>query len=272
MAAVTQMHRRRHHTVDGQYFCPICNQPINLLTAKTDEDGHAVHDECYLAKISGTVLPKPFHMDGSVSFEKWKELLLKDCIVQDKERAFGGLGEYALRFLYEDGLEPTVEAIVLNGLKVDTTKQSDYENIVDGAVALMRSDYASLQQLFPERGSGGELRLLAFRGFNPQAAKFWEWVRADSKSTCGIALRDKSRVIAPDIATCDLMAGSEDQQIYLQTGIRACQTTPLLGRGGIVVGMISTHWRTPHQPSEKDFHFFDTLAREATELIESQHR
>lgn len=43
----------------------------------------------------------------------------------------------------------------------------------------MHSDYASLQMLFPERGSGGELRLLSFRGFNPEAAKFWEWVRAD---------------------------------------------------------------------------------------------
>jgi GAF domain-containing protein len=148
-------------------------------------------------------------------------------------------------------------------------QSSDYEKIVDDAVALMRSDYASMQMLFPERGSGGELRLLAFRGFNPQAAQFWEWVRADSKSTCGIALRDQRRVVAPNIAICDFMAGSEDQLTYLQTGIRACQTTPLIGRGGIVVGMISTHWRTPHQPSEKDFQLFDILARQAANLIES---
>ena len=65
------------------------------------------------------------------------------------------------------------------------------------------------------------------------------------------------------------MAGSDDQQTYLQTGIYACQTTPLIGRGGNVVGMISTHWRTPHQPSEKDFHLFDTLARLAADVIES---
>jgi hypothetical protein len=145
----------------------------------------------------------------------------------------------------------------------------DYEKIVDDAVALMRSDYASVQMLFPERGSGGELRLLAFRGFNPQAAQFWEWVAANSKSTCGIALRDKRRVVAPNITTCDFMAGSEDQRTYLQTGIHACQTTPLIGRSGMVVGMISTHWRTPHQPSEKDFQAFDILARQAADLIES---
>ena len=143
-----------------------------------------------------------------------------------------------------------------------------YEKIVDAAVAIMRSDYASMQMLFPERGSGGELRLLSFRGFNPQAAKFWEWVRADSESTCGVALRTGKRVIAADIANCEFMAGSEDQQTYLQTGIRACQTTPLVGRGGNIVGMISTHWRTPHQCSERDFHLLDILARQAADLIE----
>jgi len=145
---------------------------------------------------------------------------------------------------------------------------SSYENIVDDAVAVMRSDYASVQMLFPERGTGGELRLMAFRGFNPEAAKYWEWVRADSKSTCGIALRETRRVVAPDIAACDFMADSEDQQVYLQTGIHACQTTPLIARAGNVVGMISTHWRTPHQPSEEDFDSFDILARQAADLIE----
>ncbi len=152
------------------------------------------------------------------------------------------------------------------------SQRSDYEKIVEDAVALMRSDYASLQMLFPERGSGGELLLLSFRGFNPEAAKFWEWVRADSKSTCGIALRDNERVVATDIAGCDFMAGSDDQEVCLQTGIHACQTTPLIGRGGNVVGMVSTHWRRPHKPSEKDFELFDTLAKQAVDVIERCRR
>lgn len=147
-----------------------------------------------------------------------------------------------------------------------------YEKFVDVAVALMHSDYASLQMLYPERGTGGELLLLAFRGFNPEAAKFWKWVRADSKSTCGIALRDTRRVIASDIANCDFMADSDDQQIYLQTGILACQTTPLVSHEGNVVGMISTHWRKPHEPSEKDLRLFDILARQAAGLIEQSRR
>jgi len=168
------------------------------------------------------------------------------------------------------------EVLVLQSISAELIHEQSaealYEKIVDAALLIMRSDYASIQMLFQERGSGGELRLLAFRGFNPEAAKFWKWVRADSKSTCGLALRTGQRVVAPDIASCPFMAHSEDQQIYLGTGIHACQTTPLIGRGGNVVGMISTHWRAPHQPSERDFRLFDILARQAADLIERARR
>ena len=150
----------------------------------------------------------------------------------------------------------------------DRTIEALYETIVDAAVRIMRSDFASVQMLFPKRGRGGELRLLSFRGFNPQAARFWEWVRADSKSTCGLALLTKKRAVAPNIASCEFMADSEDQKVYLQTGIKACQTTPLIARSGKTVGMISTHWRTPYMPSECDFRLFGTLANQAADLIE----
>ncbi|HJW25094.1 MAG TPA: GAF domain-containing protein [Rhodocyclaceae bacterium] len=143
-----------------------------------------------------------------------------------------------------------------------------YERIMDAATAIMHSDYASMQMLHPERGDGGELRLLAFRGFNPQAARFWEWVRADSDSTCGVALRTARRVIAADVETCPFMAGTEDHATYRATGIRAVQTTPLLSRTGALVGMISTHWKAPHQPSERDLRLLDILARQAADLIE----
>jgi PAS domain S-box-containing protein len=144
-----------------------------------------------------------------------------------------------------------------------------YETIVDGAVAIMRSDFASMQQLHPQRGNG-ELRLLAFRGFNPQAAKFWEWVRTDSESSCSAALRTGRRVIVPDVEQCDFMAGTEDLVTYLQTGIHAVQSTPLLSRSGKLLGIISTHWRKPHEPSERDLRQMDILARQAADIIESK--
>jgi hypothetical protein len=50
--------RTRHDTGNGKHFCVICNEPIKLETAKSDEDGNPVHDDCYLKKISGLIPPK----------------------------------------------------------------------------------------------------------------------------------------------------------------------------------------------------------------------
>jgi hypothetical protein len=35
-------------------ICPVCHQPVRLEDAKTDEDGQAVHEKCYLAGLKGT--------------------------------------------------------------------------------------------------------------------------------------------------------------------------------------------------------------------------
>ena len=146
--------------------------------------------------------------------------------------------------------------------------ESLYEKILDTATAIMRADFASYQMLCPERGERGELRLLAHRGFTPEAAGFWEWVRPDSQSTCGIALDEGNRCIVPDVLDSDLLAGSEDREVLLAMGIRAVQTTPLLSRTGALLGMISTHWREPHEPTESEFRALDVLARQAADLIE----
>jgi len=67
-----------------------------------------------------------------------------------------------------------------------------YDQILDSAVALMRADFASMQMLYPERGSGGQLRLLGARGFTPEAVRTWEWVSADAPTSCGLALRTEA--------------------------------------------------------------------------------
>jgi hypothetical protein len=31
--------------------CSICNKPVNLETAKIDDNGNAVHEECYVLNV-----------------------------------------------------------------------------------------------------------------------------------------------------------------------------------------------------------------------------
>ena len=48
-------------------ICSICNLPVPLSIAKTDEDGRAIHENCYLVKIGvakpAISYPKPFSVD-----------------------------------------------------------------------------------------------------------------------------------------------------------------------------------------------------------------
>ncbi len=143
-----------------------------------------------------------------------------------------------------------------------------YTKIVDAVAAIMRSDFATMQVLYPERGPKGELRLLASRGLTPEGAKVWEWVRFDTDSTCGQVLRTGKRAIAPNVETCDFLAGTAGMSALLDAGIRAAQSTPLFSRSGKMLGMISSHWRNPHVPTERDFRLLDILARQAADLIE----
>jgi len=145
-----------------------------------------------------------------------------------------------------------------------------YEILVDAALCIMRSDYASMQVLYPDRVPGA-LRLIATRGFDEAARQRFEWVSTDDAMTCARALQTNARVITPDVAGCDFMAGTASQAALLEAGIRASQTTPLVSRAGKTVGMISTHWRQVHRPSERDFRLLDILARQAADLVERTH-
>ncbi|HEY8506901.1 MAG TPA: GAF domain-containing protein, partial [Steroidobacteraceae bacterium] len=139
-----------------------------------------------------------------------------------------------------------------------------YEKLVDAAMAIMRSDFGSMQVLHPERG---ELQVLVARGFTPEARKFWDRMDANSGSSCAAVLRSQQRVIVPDVTSSDVI-GSGNREMYLLTGIRAVQSTPLLTRSGRMVGVISTHWREPNSPSERRLRLLDILARQAADLIE----
>src|SRR5215467_1570542 len=140
-----------------------------------------------------------------------------------------------------------------------------YDHVLDAAIDLMSADMGSMQAFHPERG---ELQLLAEKGFNPGAAAHWEWVRPDTASPCGMALSAGCRVIWPDIETCEALPRRADRDALRQAGIRACLSTPLVTRSGRLLGMISTHWRRPHRPTERELQPLDVLARQAADLIE----
>ena len=164
------------------------------------------------------------------------------------------------------------DAKLLHRLSIELIQEDGtaglYKKIVEGAVAIMRSQYGSMQMLYPEPGTIGKLRLLASSGFSLEAEKFWEWVCEHTASSCGAALRAQKRVIVPNFVTCKFMQEAPTLPMFLEAGIFAAQSTPLYARSGRLLGMISTHWSQPHNPSERHLYLLDILARQAADLIE----
>lgn len=142
-----------------------------------------------------------------------------------------------------------------------------YQDILEAAVTIMDSDFASLQMLYPKQGEEGELRLLASYGFSNRADELWKWVKASSTSPCGVAIQDHRRVVVPDVEVCPFMEGTEDLEGCRGDGIRAIQATPLITRSGQVLGIIATHWEKVHEPQEQDLRLLDILARQAADIM-----
>lgn len=158
----------------------------------------------------------------------------------------------------------------LQALSARLTQADDadalYEMVVDTAAGIMRSDMASMQVVDESESA---LRLLAWRGFGPEFGEILSFVNgADAKTAYSLAMQRGERVIVPDVETADFLVGTEALESFRKTRIRAVQSTPLISRDGQVIGMVSTHWREPHQPNERELRMLDVLARQAADLIE----
>lgn len=164
---------------------------------------------------------------------------------------------------------------LLHGISVALIGEHDsralYGRIVEAAVSIMRSQFGTMQLLSPAgdpSGKAGHLNLLAHRGLDADALTFWEWVSPTALSSCTQALKQGGRAIIADFEKWPDIAGTEDLLAFRRSGIRSAQTTPLITREGQLLGMISTHWSHPHQPSERDLRLMDILARQAADLLE----
>jgi len=140
-----------------------------------------------------------------------------------------------------------------------------YEKLLDAAIGIMRSDCASMQVVDENQPA---LRMLAYRGFAPDFGKVFEFNGPDTRTSCSVAWQTGKRVVVSDVEKCDFIVGTPALEAHRSTGIAAVQSTPLISRTGKLLGMISTYWRTAHEPDEMDLRLFDLLVRQAADLLE----
>lgn len=131
------------------------------------------------------------------------------------------------------------------------------------AILLARAD-AGTVQIYDEAAES--LRLVAALGFPEEAKQRYGWVSAMSRTSCGHALATGQRAVFHFDENPSDPEG--DSKWHLEAGYRSAQSTPLVSRSGRPIGMLSTHWREHHSPTERELRYLDLLARQAADLIE----
>jgi GAF domain-containing protein len=114
--------------------------------------------------------------------------------------------------------------------------------ILDDVIALHGSEYGNLQL-----ASGDELLIAAQRGFFAPFLIAFRRVRKEDGSACGRAIRRGEQIVINDVGLDEAYAPY--RKIAAAAGYRAVQSTPLLTSGGIVLGVVSTHFTVPHTPT-----------------------
>ncbi len=139
-----------------------------------------------------------------------------------------------------------------------------FKEIIVAAMALTRADSGSIQLLNP---ATERLELLAANGFPDGMTEQLADVEAAPGTPAAIALATGKRTIL-DFASATDPAGTGPNRIFREAGFASAQSTPLVSRAGRPIGMLSTHWRRQHRPTDREMGFLDLLARQAADLID----
>ncbi len=140
--------------------------------------------------------------------------------------------------------------------------QAALEEILQSSIRLMRADFGNVQLYDADRKV---LWLAALHGFSEPFVETFRVVDADDDTACGRAIRSGTRVVVEDVERDELYAPF--REVAAAAGYRGVQSTPLYDREGVLLGVLSTHWRAPHRPSEQDFLTLDLYARQAINFI-----
>jgi len=162
-----------------------------------------------------------------------------------KSAALAGLHEAGLRLWHTHNLHEALDEILA------------------GAIELLGADKGNIQVLDSSRG---KLNIAVNRGFKQEFLDCFNIVSAADGSACGRALRSGERIVIEDVEVDTLY--EPFRPAARLAGYRAVQSTPIMGREGKPLGILSTHFRSVHRPNREDLLLLDLYVRQASDIIE----
>ncbi|HEY0005678.1 MAG TPA: ATP-binding protein [Pyrinomonadaceae bacterium] len=168
----------------------------------------------------------------------------------------------------KDELEVQVEDLRrLHEMSVRLTSTLEMElvlqEVLRAALAVQHTDMGLLSLCHTERDG---LNVKVQSGFDEAFLKQVEFVPS-GLGACGTCYEQRRRVVVEDVETDPIFAPY--REAARAAGFRACHSTPLITRGGKIIGVLSVHFRQPHRPSEREARLIDLYARMAADIIEN---
>jgi GAF domain-containing protein len=111
----------------------------------------------------------------------------------------------------------------------------------------------------------GYLEIKAQRGFDEAFLRFFERVRMEDGSACGRALRTGEPIVIEDIMIDEEFMPCRN--IVSHAGIRAVQSTPIISSSGALLGILSTHFASRHQPTKIEMREIQHAAQIAADAL-----
>ncbi|HSA68548.1 MAG TPA: GAF domain-containing protein [Burkholderiales bacterium] len=140
---------------------------------------------------------------------------------------------------------------------------STLETALDDAMRATGSDMGNVQLVRPEG-----LRIVAHRGFEQPFLDFYAVVDDASAASCGMAKKMRRRIVVADVAADPIFAGTPAEEIMAQARVRWCQSTPLVGEAGVLLGMLNTHCASVRSLAPREEQALDRIARRTASWLE----
>lgn len=154
---------------------------------------------------------------------------------------------------------------ITTGVAIAASTEEALEQLLDGAIEMQGADFGSVHLV---EGAGDKFGIVAQRGFNTAFLERFRVVDKNDPTTTGRALRSRGIVQVADMRQDAADAPSQDAAAV--AGYQAVQSTPLINRNGILVGVLSVHFKAPHAFGEHDTQVGELLGRQAADLIASR--
>ncbi len=189
-------------------------------------------------------------------------------ITERKQKADALSGSRKQLSELSESLAAEVDALsIFHKINTRFIKEDDaqlvYADIMDAAILLTDADCGNMQIVADD---GNTLEIVAHKGYSDEFIRRYQTI-ADVSTICAQAKEQKSRIIVDDVS-CGTIFDEDNRRFMLGEGMVCIQSTPMFSVAGKLLGIMSTHYKSPHVFDERQLRVLDLLSRQAANVIE----